>query len=150
MFGFQRHAKQEIFRYWDGTRMRGADPLLVFRTMIAHPTFDLEKHTELMRVPDVKVQMEAVQITVDAVREILGVNAWSEAGGGGLADREVLALLDQFIIYTANLKKNGSGQQTWPDATVSPSLGDKPEITKPSSASGSTSTGNIYETQPAS
>lgn len=147
MFGlFSRKPKQEIFRYWDGCRWRGADPLLVFRQMIGHPRFDLEKHSEWLRIEDVKIQMEAVEITVDAMRSIFGLQPWNEETGRGVTDREVLGILSDFIIYTANLKKNGSGQQTWQGATEPPSLGVYSQTTNASSDSGSTSTESTCET----
>jgi hypothetical protein len=112
IFGRAKPAERQIFRYWDGEKERHADPIEMFRRMAVHDTFDLEGHLKDLTASVPQVQLEAEQITVDAVREIFGVKAWSEDCPTGLTRGETMNLLGQFIMYTDALKKNGNGHQT--------------------------------------
>lgn len=91
-----------IFRYWDGKRWRSADPLVAARRLITHETFDWETHPALAEAAD---DFEALQITVDAVREVFDVPAFES---GGLTQAECVELLGDFTEYLHGVKKNTS------------------------------------------
>jgi hypothetical protein len=101
-----------IFKYHDGSKERSADPMLVFRAMLAHPTFELEKHIDELIADDPHIQSEASKLAVQATRDILGIKAWSEDNPDGLTELDTLAVLASFVAFTEQLKKNGRGQPT--------------------------------------
>ena len=119
---FQRRRQREareanIFRFWDGTRERGIDPIRVLREFACHPTFKIEEHSQATLDGD----YEATRILLDAVRGTFGLEPWHEDANGtqhGLTDTEVLELYYRLSEWFADLKKNGSGPQTLPLSTV--------------------------------
>lgn len=133
----RRDRQRAIFRYWDGTRERGADPAVVYRAFVSHPTFNWETHPVLIDTGD----KEALTITLGAIREVFGVAAWSEDGHGnssGLTDWETIDLLIQFNHYIGGLKKSTSPTLTSPPPTVQPSSVETSNNTNALSDSGST------------
>lgn len=117
MFGLKkRRSEKQIFRYFDGKKERGADPIKTFRAILSHPKFNLQEHMASLMddgpSADTAVQTEASQIAVDSVREIFGLTGWSEDTPDGLTEIETLEVLADFIIYMDGLKKNGNGQPT--------------------------------------
>lgn len=131
-----RQGRRDIFRFWDGERDRGADPLSIYRAMLAHPEFVASKHYDLA----IKGDLPAIDITVRAVRELFGVRAWTDSHAG-LTEGECLTLLRNFFAYLNALKKNGSPPPTLPGSTEPTSLEPTPTIT--SAKSGSTSTETV-------
>jgi len=103
---------QRIFKYFDGTRERSADPVTVIRKMAAHPKFDVDRHLADMVCGEPGLEAEASEISVQATREIFGIPAWTEDTPEGLTEMETLGVLNDFVLYVDNLKKNGSGQPT--------------------------------------
>jgi hypothetical protein len=121
--------RRAIFSYWDGKRWRAADPLVAARRLITHETFDWESHPALAEAAD---DFEALQITVDAVREVFDVPAFES---GGLTQAECVELLGDFTEYLHGVKKNTS-----PSPISSPPTAPAtPSITSNSPDSGSTS-----------
>jgi hypothetical protein len=128
---------REIFRFWDGRRQRRIDPVMVWRALLAHPRFDLERDTTLLEVG----LDSAWQNTLDATREALGVLPHAE---GGLTERETIQLCQSFCVYALELKKNSSPLPTssGPMAGGPPAAGQMGqywEDATPPSASTSTS-----------
>lgn len=121
-----REREQEIFRFWDGSRERGVDPLVVLRDLNAHPQFKPEFHPSLILNGDPAsgAVKEATEITLDAVNFAFGVEPWREADGAakGLTVTKRLELLLTFSEYLDALKKNISGTPTSPAAMESPVL----------------------------
>lgn len=111
---------RNIFRFFDGEKERGIDPLLVARRIASHPTFNPEVHWAGIKMdpPD----MESVGIVVDAVRDVFEVQGWHEVDGQevGLTEDECIGLFGQFLIYTDSLKKNIEPNPTGPPATAPP------------------------------
>lgn len=125
---------RDIFRYWDGTRERGADPIKILRALIGDEKFNAEVHPDLALAGDI----EAMAVTMDATRKVFGLSEYSDADGrdSGLTDGETLELLNRFGEYMESLKKSTSGPLTLPAATA-PSVSEA-STTKPASDSGST------------
>ena len=112
MFGLKRKSKRDIFRYWDGERWRGADPVLVVRKLSSHPLFSLEKHPVDLQSNQLATQNEAIAVTVGAMRDVFGVKPWDDVTDKGLTERETLALFHNLLSYLEGVKKNGSGPPT--------------------------------------
>lgn len=133
----RRERQRAIFRYWDGTRERGADPAVVYRALVSHPTFDWETHPVLIDTGD----KDALAITLGAIREVFGVVAWAEDNDGrstGLTDWETIDLLIQFNWYLGGLKKSTSPTPTLPPPTEPQSSAETSNSTNVSLDSGST------------
>jgi hypothetical protein len=129
---------REIFRYWDGRKQCRIDPVMVWRKLLAHPRFDLERDTTLLEVG----LDSAWQNTLDATRDAFGVLTHA---AGGLTERETVLLCQAFCVYALELKKNSSPLPTssgftggTPDVPHS-GMGQYWEDTPPPSASTSTS-----------
>jgi hypothetical protein len=123
-----REAARRIFKFWDGETTRGVDPLAVYRKMLAHPTFLHGTHYRLATEGDI----EAIGITVGAVRDLFGVREWSFERHG-LTEGECLALIGEFFFYLESIKKNSSPKQTLPDSTV-PQFSGPPQPTQTASS----------------
>ncbi len=104
-----------IFRYWDGTSERGADPIRLLRELQSFPGFDIEGDpTAAMHDP------AALSRCLEAIRGVFGVTPWTELPEGeqlGLTEPETLALLDQFGGFIDSLKKNSRPTSTTPPVT---------------------------------
>jgi hypothetical protein len=86
--------------------------MAIFRALLAHPTFELNKHLDELIAEDPNIQSEASKIAVQATRDILDIKPWSEDNPDGLTELDTLAVLASFVAFTEQLKKNGSGQPT--------------------------------------
>ena len=93
--------KRLIFRYHDGTRNVGADPIEVSIAMHAHPKF-LYRHLH----EAVDGNLESQTIVSDMACEIFNVKPLSPDGKTGLTRAELLALVMAFDLYRIALKKN--------------------------------------------
>ena len=112
--------QRQIFSYWDGSRQRSADPLEVARALDYHPKFSAKLHIPLIESGD----DDALQITLGAVRDVFGVPAWSEKTPG-LTQQETIDLLDRFVTYLDDLKKNIKHSPTTAPPTTLASSGDR-------------------------
>lgn len=142
----RRESGRDIFQYWDGKRKRGIDPLHAYRSLLAHPTFDWEVHPGLIDEIDSddahtrNMAIEASEVTVQAVRDVFGVNPWTD-NSPGLTESEMIGLLIGFVDYLVGVKKNSSHTRTTPEPTVpmdSATSSAGPSHTSATSASGST------------
>lgn len=138
MLGFLRrwyiNRTRAIFQYWDGRRIRRIDPMAAFRALVAHPEFDWESHPDLIDTGD----DEATDITLGAVRDVFGVQAYKGELSAGLTEAETISLLTDFVVYVNALKKNINPSPISPPPTGPDCSGDS--TTKPSVDCGSTST----------
>lgn len=123
--------QRQIFRFWDGKRIRAADPLHVLRALRADPEYTDTEHLK----PAANGDDDARRIVASATRRAFGL---AELADGGLSDLECLAILSQFLHWTRYLKKNTARPQNSPE-TSEPQFSDE-STTKPESESGSTST----------
>lgn len=101
-----------LFSFHDGYRIRTVDPIDVLSAMEGHKEYRFDLHPQ--RVLD--GEKEAMNITVDAVRQAFGIPPFTAVGKPGLTQQECLRLLNAFIVYIASQKKS-----TEPIATSSPS-----------------------------
>ena len=109
---FNRPRKREIYRYHDGQRTRGADPIEVLRKMGNHEKFVFEKHVAECASPEPAISEPAAEISIAATRDIFGIKPWSDETESGLTELETLAVLNGFCEFIDGLKKNGNGQPT--------------------------------------
>jgi hypothetical protein len=135
-----RNRQRQIFRFWDGHKVRGADPIVVWRALLSHPEFEITRDTALMEVSDFKIADGARQRIVAATRTAFGVESLA---GGGLTEDETVDLFKAFCVYAAELKKNSSNtpisSEPTPTANILPgNFGQHWEDTPPSAASTST------------
>lgn len=110
--------RRQIFRFWDGERIRGIDPLAVIRGLAEHPTFDASVHPVEARCHDYSIANRAYKIIADAVSDVFGVQSYDGATGKGLLEAERATLYAEFQEYISALKKNGEPNQTISGATA--------------------------------
>ena len=125
--------RRAIFRFWDGRRIRGADPIAVLRSLRADPEYDQEVHLPLVDAGD----EEAIRIVANAVRRAFSVAAFES---GGLSELELLGVLMDFITFTLALKKNTGPTPNSSEPSPSTSSGDSPGKETTNGLSGCTST----------
>lgn len=106
---------RQIFSYWDGRRVRKADPLVVYRKLDNDPEFDWETHPEMIDSGEDGLADNAMEITANAVKRAFNVEPFD--GAKGLTENECIGLLVQFVDYLTALKKNGNTSQTTPAST---------------------------------
>ena len=101
-----------LFAFHDGFRIRTLDPIDVLNAMEAHKEYRFDLHPQRVR----DGEKEAMDITVDAVRQAFGIPPFTAVRRPGLTQQECLRLLNAFVVYIATQKKS-----TEPIATSSPS-----------------------------
>ncbi len=134
---FRPRRNKRIFRFWNGSKMVGIDPIEAFRKLDAHSEFDFDSIGFRMEEGD----LEAIRIVCDAAQQTFGVKPWGVDASGresGLTIEEQIELVGQFCAYCAELKKNIALSPTQRPSTA-------PETSQTSSMSdfadsGSTST----------
>ena len=104
-----------LFRYYDGTRTRWADPLRTQRELVGHPKLNVE---EMAPFVDAGKEPE-VTIFCQAVCDVFGVTRWD--GRRGMTDAELMNLFNRFGGYIEALKKNTS-----PPPTSTPTSDQRP------------------------
>ena len=130
-------AERVIYRYWDGKETVAADPMVLFKGIMAAGA-DLFIDLKVAMSPS-KDASKALDNSVRKVRGIFKVKPFEE---GGLTEAETMALLDHFLAYVDGLKKNSRTYPTSSMATSVPSgpSADGGQPTPNSSDSGSTAT----------
>src|SRR5262245_52599736 len=103
-------SERNLYCYFDGTRMRRADPLLIQRRLAGIADLDWEADCSAARwgQQPAKERLEA------AVMHAFGVADYEDLRGGdsrGLTRDEMLELLNDFGNYLDQLKKK---RPTWP------------------------------------
>lgn len=137
LFGRGEGKQRQIFRFHDGTAMRGADPMVVLRKLQAHQDF-----TEADIALALQGDVAAAQRTLQATRAAFDVVPWEQdkhtGTERGLTEGETLTLLDEFGAWLESVKKNGN-----PSLTSLRAMEEEekktPETTNAGSGSGSTS-----------
>lgn len=124
--------RQAIFHFWDGVRRRRIDPMVAYRALLDHPTFDWETTPKLIDVPDERLSLESLATTTEAVRIAFNLPNVEE---GGLTAIECVALLTQFCGYLNGLKKSTRQTPTSRGPSVPPA--SVASATSNGSASGS-------------
>ena len=96
---FFRNRGRQIFRYWDGSRIRYADPIVVWRAFLAHPDFEIERDSALIDLNEAGAWVRCIAATRAALGIALPEN-------GGLTENETYARFQDFCTFAAALKKN--------------------------------------------
>lgn len=116
LYGLPRRDPQAIFRYWDGTRERGIDPVLAWRGLAEHPRFDPSSTIELAKIGN----QQAIDAAIAATRDVFGVTPWKQDAAGhetGLTEQETSSLLSSYFEFLASVKKNTSNSPSSPPLT---------------------------------
>lgn len=106
------HPSRGLFSFSDGLRIRSVDPIAVLNAMEAHKEYRFDLHPARV----LEGEKEAMDITVDAVRQAFGIPPFTAPGRPGLTYQECLRLLNAFRVHIAVQKKS-----TELTATLSPS-----------------------------
>jgi hypothetical protein len=132
--------RRAIFRYWDGRRIRGVDPIAAIRDIKADPEYDEDSHPALVDIGDA----DAIRIMANAIRSAIHCPTFE---AGGLTELELLAVYHQFLTYTASLKKSSSQPPTPLPSTESTSPSESPDQTPTDSSSQSDSGSTLHESK---
>ena len=124
-----------IYSYSDGTQVVRADPLTLWKRMMeVGPELSID-----MRVAHSpsKDAVKAHGSALEKIRRIFAVRSWEE---GGLSQLETFELLNHFMEWVGEQKKNGSSAPTSAAATWAPSAPSSDANPPTPSSSGSIST----------
>lgn len=114
---------RKIFSFWDGTRWRRVDPLVVFRGLVDHPTYNMETHPLLVETGD----DEAYLVMLQATRDVFGIKPLSD--DGGLTECETMGVHFAFSDFMVDLKKSispGLTPQSSTEPVSSPAISESP------------------------
>lgn len=108
-----------IYRFWDGSRTRHADPLEVQARLLAFPNLDLQTDLKLVAT-DTPESAAALDRIVAAVRHAFQIPEFNDDAGDpvGLTKAECWGLFQDFGRYFETLKKKLSGSRTSSNATA--------------------------------
>lgn len=140
MFGWWKRRRlrkgRAIYRFWDGSQYRWADPVALFMDINADDEYEASVHLKLVENND----PDAIAITTAAVRRVFKVQPYNEDNGIGLTVGEQLGLLLDFYMYLeAQQKKTQSSPTSPSNSEESTSENSNDETTTPTSDSGATS-----------
>lgn len=137
-----------IYKYRDGKTIRRGDPLVIYRALKNHQTFNYDEHLTAHDNGD----DEATKACAQGTRDAFEIPLFD--GKVGLTENELVALLKHFTLYVLDLKKNSSPLPIPAKPTelvFSPCLPcQEASGTKPTADSTSTSEEQNSETQEAS
>ena len=148
MFGFifrgyvrwRHRRRRQLFRYFDGDRMRRADPLVLLAAIDQDPEYVPDKTPYFIAAG----QQDAIDVSIRMVNRVFGAQPYDDETGIGLTTNEAMSLFSQFMTWLDGLKKNTSATPTPPPSTDATSNG---------SANGTTSGTSLTsasKTEPAS
>jgi len=111
MWPFKKKPRRDIFRYFDGKRERGIDPLVAMRRLQDDPKYIPEEHLANIDSEIKDVSDEAVTVVVCAARRAFELEAWREENGKdvGVTDTEAYMVLMEYYNWSTLVKKNSSG-----------------------------------------
>jgi hypothetical protein len=113
----QRH--RLLFRYHDGSKWQAIDPLVAVMGLSDHPQYRADLHLRLVEQGD----QEAIQITLNAVKDVFRVQDYDHGTRRGLTLGEQLQLLYTFSQYLELLKKSTDLSPMPPSSMASTSTG---------------------------
>lgn len=137
-FNFYRPKDRFIYHYWDGQKDISADPLVLYKkVMECSHEIAIDSKVALSQSKDA---LKAHDSLLENIRKIFGVKRYEE---GGLTETETDDLLNNFLLYADNVKKNSSPFATSLGTTEdsTPTSEENPPPTFNTSASGSTENG---------
>lgn len=100
----RRQRDRALFSYNDGTRIRRADPAILWRDLLNHPKLDLETSMTLAESGE---EPQASEVA-EALSDVFQVSQWNSQTDTGLTRWELFDLVHQFDEYLSALKKNTS------------------------------------------
>lgn len=107
LFNRQRY----VYRFWDGSRTRVADPLASYRDLMAHEDFRIDD----MRMLSIPALMpDKAKSLANAYRDVFKVK---QVEDGGLTDVECVHNLQDFLGVAYIQKKSTGTTQTSPTST---------------------------------
>jgi hypothetical protein len=126
-----------IFAYWDGCKVRYADPFRIWRELTQDEKVNFDR-----LMPEIDdAESPAITTAVEHVCKVFAVKRWDEATQTGLTDLQLLHLLGDVLRWTAFVKKKPSRGPTSPTvAADTSSVGQADQPSTPNSSSASTST----------
>lgn len=96
-------AEMLIYRYWNGKADVAADPLTLYKKMMAKgPELNIDMKIATSAHSDAGKAHDSMLVKI---REIFDVKPFEE---GGLTQLATIELLDDFLIFCDRVKKNGS------------------------------------------
>lgn len=147
-FDVYRPAERLVYTYWHGTGYRMADPLVLYRKMMAVGP-ELSVDIKVANTPGYKGAAEGHAKMIEKIKNIFEVKSFDE---GGLTEVEMMELFDHFNDFCGDVEKKTSPPPTSPtgtSGTTPPSSAESPP-TSSSSASGSTDAAPPTESPPPS
>lgn len=94
---WRRNRARNVFRFFDGQRMRAVDPFTVYLALDRHPTFEWGHIVDATNG-----DAEATEKVVGAVREVFGIPSSQE---NCLTAREVCQVMDDYAEWIEASKK---------------------------------------------
>ena len=134
-YDLYRPAERQIYKFWDGKKEVADDPMLLYKRMMDVGP-ELSINIKVANSP-LKDAGEAHTKMLEQIRNIFRV---APLAAGGLTEYETVGLLDHFLLYCAELKKNLRSFATLPGSLAAASANSSaasPPTEKPSE-SGST------------
>jgi hypothetical protein len=127
-----------LYRYWNGEKEVAADPLVLFK-QYAEIQGDLAGSIVVARSA-MKDSRQEHDKAVLLVRKLFSILPFDPATGKGLTETESLDVMDHFLDFLDNVKKNSSPTPTSATETseTTPSTLDASQPTSNTSDSGST------------
>lgn len=127
--------QREIFRFWDGEKERGVDPLVIWTNLWGDDSIDVD--VEFKRIAN--NELESTVEVVKAARNWFSIKPFTvtDSGEEGLTDLEVCDVLRDFLTFVNEIKKK-RGPLPMPSRLLLPQPPGSPSITPPSAASSST------------
>lgn len=130
-------AERLIFEFFDGSKVVKADPMRIYKRIMACGT-ELSTDQKLAVSPS-KDAVKGHENMLKKIREIFDIKPLEE---GGLTEFETAELLDSFLLYAHMIKKNSSPTTTIQEEASQPTPPPTKEAENPTtsndSASGST------------
>lgn len=120
----RQQSQRAIFKFFDGQRMRSMDPLDIHVALELHESFAWHDGA-LVEAGDA----QSIRTWADAVCDVFGVEPYDHATGKGLTGSERLAILEQYMEFCDQLKKNTSDTVISPTPTAPPSSPAAPSET---------------------
>ncbi len=123
-----------VYRFWDGSRTRVADPLASWRDLIAHEDYRMDD-LRLLSIPS--LMPDKAKTLAKAYRDVFKVKPVED---GGLTDVECVHNLQDFLGVAYIQKKSTDTIQTSPTSTDTPLSQNSADQTSTGDGLDSTST----------
>ncbi len=147
-YGLYKPPDRLIYKFWNGEKLVEADPQVIFKRIMDHgPELQVDLRHGRLPLPGAK---ESHDRALQTIRDAFGIKAPPKDNpldcSITLTELEVEELLDHFLYFCENLKKNTNPPPTSPMETSPPTpppagpSSAESQATKSASASGSTGT----------